>query len=874
MIHCPACNSHSPPDSKFCVHCGRPLAAPADATVLMTDTQLGTRGAQQQDFDVSALFTSKSRIVVGRAPDCDVRLAHPSVSRYHARIEQRTNPFGLYLTDLSSVNGVWIAGRRVTEETLLREGDRVGIGPFLLSITHGVLHSLDNSRSLRLEARALEKVVRLPGGGARKLLDDINLVVNPGEFVSLLGPSGSGKSTLMDCLNGRRRATGGQVLANGEDFYRHFDSFRRSLGYVPQKDIVHAQLTVHRALYYTARLRLPLDTEPGELRSRIEEVLRELDLVPHRDTLIADLSGGQIKRVSLGAELLAQPALLYIDEATSGLDAGTEARMMRLFRRLSDEGRSIICITHNVDNVEQCHLALVLAKGKLIYYGPPREAPAYFKVRRISEIYDRVAERDVAAWEKEFAASSLHREYVRDRLAATPEQVPVKLEEERPASSRLGAILAESRKLVEEKLPPLADYFRQLEAGKLRWRDVFAPALETWHQLRVLTGRYVELLRGDRRGLRLLLLQAPVVALFLLAGFIGQDFVHPMPLLRPLKEEERQALRVLRGLGQLLDEDRPLTAEQKKALRGVQLQVAGYPAKLDGNAAVLLLRRLLSKDLSAPETAALQETRLKFDVDGETVSVSAAALVRAARQVQQAKIPERLLEAEGSVVPYKQGVNPRFSYILLFILSMIVLWFGCNNAAKEIVKEEAIYGRERAVNLRIAPYLASKFLVLSVVTVLHAGLLMLVLYGTLELLARALPGHSVPPPEHMLGYPAQLGVFVLLSMVGVALGLLLSACVSSADRANALLPYVLIPQMILAGGILSVESGALHVLAVTLSPVYWAYRAIHLGASELPADFPGYVAYEDGLRLPCLALAAQAAALLALTWWFLKRKDV
>ena len=120
-----------------------------------------------------------------------------------------------------------------------REGDRVGIGPFLFTLREGVIHSLDNSRSLRLEARGLEKVVPLGRGQTRKLLDGINLVVQPGEFVSLLGPSGSGKSTLMDCLNGRRRATGGKVLANGEDFYRHFDNFRQSLGYVPQKDIVH-----------------------------------------------------------------------------------------------------------------------------------------------------------------------------------------------------------------------------------------------------------------------------------------------------------------------------------------------------------------------------------------------------------------------------------------------------------------------------------------------------------------------------------------------------------------------------------------------------------------------------------------------------------
>src|SRR5262249_27619321 len=183
-------------------------------------------------------------------------------------------------------------------------------------------------------------------------------------------------------------ATGGQVLANGEDFYRHFDNFRQSLGYVPQKDIVHTGLTVSRALYYTARLRLPTDTDPAELRARIEEGLREMELVPHRETLVANLSGGQIKRVSLGAELLAEPCMLYIDEATSGLDAGTETRMMRLFRGLSDQGRSIVCITHTLDNVDQCHLILILARGRLMYYGPPAEAPPYFQVKRIGEIYD------------------------------------------------------------------------------------------------------------------------------------------------------------------------------------------------------------------------------------------------------------------------------------------------------------------------------------------------------------------------------------------------------------------------------------------------------------------------------------------------------
>jgi ABC-type multidrug transport system ATPase subunit len=365
MKTCSHCGTPNHADSKFCQQCGRPFAGPtppaADKTIAWTGGTVLPRSDVRRSIPVEKLFLTKTRLVVGRAPDCDVCLPHPTVSRYHALLERREDG-ALVLRDLSSVNGVFVAGQRIAEPAVVSEKQRVGIGPFLFTLVNGVIHSLDSSRSLRLEAHHLEKVVPAPrGGGTLKLLDNINLAVEPGEFISLLGPSGSGKSTLMDCLNGRRRATGGEVLANGENFYEHYDSFRQSLGYVPQKDIVHTQLTVYRALKYTARLRLPTDTDPAELRSRVEEVLAEMELLPHRDKLVAHLSGGQIKRVSLGAELLARPCLLYIDEATSGLDAGTEARMMRLFRRLADEGKSIICITHNVDNVDRCHLVLMLA---------------------------------------------------------------------------------------------------------------------------------------------------------------------------------------------------------------------------------------------------------------------------------------------------------------------------------------------------------------------------------------------------------------------------------------------------------------------------------------------------------------------------------
>ena len=210
-----------------------------------------------------------------------------------------------------------------------------------------------------------------------------------------------------------------------------------------------------------------------------------MELGPHRDTLIANLSGGQIKRVSLGAELLAKPCLLYIDEATSGLDAGTESRMMRLFRRLADDGRSILCITHNVDNVDQCHLALVLARGKLIYYGPPGEAPTYFGVCRISEIYDRTYVRNPwRSGRRTIGAVDLHEEFVaggwptptpRRRRAAAP----------RPGGRRLAESGGAARPAPGK---PLADRFRRLTEQYLHFRQMLTPILDQWRQFRVLDG--------------------------------------------------------------------------------------------------------------------------------------------------------------------------------------------------------------------------------------------------------------------------------------------------------------------------------------------------------------------------------------------------
>jgi hypothetical protein len=150
MKNCRSCNTANPDGHKFCQKCGRSLdAAPAgppeDATVRWTGQPVGLQAPLRQQLVVANLFATKERLVIGRGADCDIHLSHPMVSRYHALLECR--PEGLRLLDHASVNGVWIGGKRISEPTLLKEGEQVGIGPFLFTLRGGVIQSLDSSRS-------------------------------------------------------------------------------------------------------------------------------------------------------------------------------------------------------------------------------------------------------------------------------------------------------------------------------------------------------------------------------------------------------------------------------------------------------------------------------------------------------------------------------------------------------------------------------------------------------------------------------------------------------------------------------------------------------------------------------------------------------
>jgi len=318
-------------------------------------------------------FGEKTLLNIGRDPSNDVVLNSPTVSRFHAQIERVGQRHRL--VDLHSANGTFVNDQQVEGDVWLQANDVIRIGRHRFVMGVDELDQIDETRGLEVEAIGLNKWVRKN----LNILQNISLTFQPREFIVVVGQSGGGKSTLVDAIAGYRPATHGQVLVNGTNVYQNFDAVRNDIGFVPQRDIIHTELTVYQALDYAARLRMPRDTNSEERHKRIMEVLEDLDLLHRKESQISRMSGGQIKRVSIGVELLTKPGLFFLDEPTSGLDPGTETAFMHLMRRLADQGRTIVVVTHATKNVMLADKVVFLARGGfLAWFGPPDEALKYF----------------------------------------------------------------------------------------------------------------------------------------------------------------------------------------------------------------------------------------------------------------------------------------------------------------------------------------------------------------------------------------------------------------------------------------------------------------------------------------------------------------
>ncbi|TDP73884.1 ABC transporter ATP-binding protein/permease [Bradymonas sediminis] len=602
-------------------------------------------------------------ITIGRDVDNDVLLDDPQVSRRHARLVREADE--LYLEDLGSANGTFVDGQRVTRHRL-EPGQDISFGTcaLRLDLERGILQKSYRGDIL-LQAENLVVEVG-EGDHIKRLLDDVSFTVYPTEFVGLLGPSGAGKTTLLMALIGYLRPAFGRTLVNGDDLATNFDRYRNAIGYVPQEDIIHSELTVFEALYYTAKLRLPADTTDAEIFRRIDGVLADLEISQTRDIRIGSperkgISGGQRKRVNLALELLTEPSLLCLDEPTSGLASEDAANVMGLLRKLANGGRTILLTIHQPSPqvYKMLDNTLYLAAGEQVYYGPAYpDSMLYFH--------------------PEIEPDSVEAE----EILADPGSCMRPLMEAARAGEPMETFAARYRqsRYFDEFVRERREDPREVKLSKKSPRRPPSFSVRQWWTL---SRRYLDIKLKDRVGTAILLVQAPIVAVLLALVFAQES-------------------------GGLIS----------------RLQYAPFA---------------------------------------------------------------------------------------LFLLVVAAVWFGCSNAAREIVSEQAIYRRERMVNLSVLAYAASKFTVLGGLCFLQCLMLMTITYFTLDFWGN--------PLWH-------LGVLWLCSLAGLGLGLMLSALVRTGEAAIALVPILLIPQVILGGAIMPVDRmNAPTELASKMAIARWGFEA-------------------------------------------------
>lgn len=669
---------------------------------------------------------------IGRTPDNDIVLDHPQVSSKHAKLLSISEQ--LFLEDQGSEQGTSVRGIRLQsgQRIPVQDGERILFGPMptLLRIRGEVVELLVEDRAgwqgkplFEIEARHLR--VEVPDRDAprqkKTLLDDVSFQASPGDFIALMGPSGSGKTTLLHLLTGYRTPSSGEILMNGEPFSTVFPTLRGSIGYVPQDDIIHPELTVWEAVHYSARFRLPADYSEEEITERVQTTLEQLGLdgVAHLQIGKPEakvLSGGQRKRVNIALELVTDPVLLFLDEPTSGLAADDTTHLIdRLASLARTTGKTIIATIHQPARAEyeKFNLSLILGQGGVpIYFGPTRDAYGFFE-----------------SWRAPSERSGV--ETPRDMFAELTER------EARLASASPGLSRDEVRALVAQSFRQeyeASSIFEQLQTTHKEQRKSLASFTPTpvapapRGHLGLLLNRYLRVKWRDRVGTFILFAQAPLIGVLLALVFGHQKQSVPFWCLGALEELARRGEHLAKG------------------------------------AEGILSRMSATADHSAA----------------------------------------------------------------LFFVVVAAVWFGTSNAAREIVSERAIYQRERRVHLGIGEYVLSKFLVLSAFSILQSAILLLIIFFSLGLSGGA------------EGFFTALGMLSLTAVCSVALGLLLSAVVSSSEAAMALTPLALIPQVVLGGLMVPVTTVPWLAWPARFIPARWGFEGVIRVERMAQADHPAW----------------------------------
>jgi ABC-2 type transport system ATP-binding protein len=226
--------------------------------------------------------------------------------------------------------------------------------------------------------------------GSVRALDKVSFEVRKGEVVGFLGPNGAGKSTTMRILTCFTSPTNGTAKVKGFDVFDDPLGVRQSLGYLPQRAPLYADMTVYDYLHFAAQIR---GLDESKFKSRLKKVIEVCGLAQSLGKDISTLSHGYRQRVGLGQALIHDPPILILDEPTSDLDPNEKAEVLKYIKEIGKD-RTILLSTHNLSEVEEaCARAIIVSKGRVVADGPLDEIRAKTgRVRYVVAIDEKRAE--------------------------------------------------------------------------------------------------------------------------------------------------------------------------------------------------------------------------------------------------------------------------------------------------------------------------------------------------------------------------------------------------------------------------------------------------------------------------------------------------
>ena len=200
-------------------------------------------------------------------------------------------------------------------------------------------------------------------------VNNIDLVIESGEFIGILGPNGAGKTTVIKILTGLLKPTTGNVYINGWLMNRNNKEIKGIMGIVPQYSNLDKELTVYENLIFAAKLfRL------GNYRNKIDELLDFVELTDFKDRMTANLSGGMARRLTIAKALINDPDIIILDEPTVGIDLNGRRKIWDILKYLKTKNKTVLLTTHYIEEAEYlCSRVCLIDKGVIIQDSTPKD---------------------------------------------------------------------------------------------------------------------------------------------------------------------------------------------------------------------------------------------------------------------------------------------------------------------------------------------------------------------------------------------------------------------------------------------------------------------------------------------------------------------